>query len=516
MFKQNLVLAIFVLLSIIPNFGCLTASGRADKFTPIVPKLEQSEITGYIKEIESEIKDDRTASTSDDVFVEEDTLKQNKPTPTANEFKVVNNEKFSIEVNESVESWIRYFAEKDHERFQRFLDRGEKYRAVIEETLAENEMPKELYYLAMIESGFATHARSHASAVGVWQFIKPTAQRYGLQVDYYVDERMDPMRSTEAAASYLKDLHTVFQSWYLAMSAYNSGEMRVLGAIMRHSNRDYWSLVEKKALPRETMNYVPKVLAAAIIGNHPDRFGFVVKKEPKIERAELVAVPTRVRLSDIAKKIGLSNKALKDLNPHLRRGIVPDNKSDYKIWVPASLVQETEKSYQYLAEKRVRRPVMVAEEPSVYRVKPGDNLTKISQRFGVSIQHIKKLNRLSSNQLYVGRNLKIYDSNTSESYQSHRVRRGESLASIAHKYGSSVSRIKSANNIKGSQIYAGTNLKVPSNYGKSLVSHKVRPGESLFRIAKKYGVSINQIKRLNKLQRNNIYAGQVLKVKSKM
>ena len=173
-----------------------------------------------------------------------------------------------LEINADVERWLEFFTMKDRERFTRFLERGSRYKTMIYAVLKEQGIPTELYYQAMIESGFATHATSTASAVGIWQFIPGTGRRYGLRIDQYVDERRDPMRATIAAAMYLKDLHNVFQNWYLAMAAYNAGEGRILGAIMRSGTRDFWEMVKKRSLPSETMNYIPKFLAATTIGHN--------------------------------------------------------------------------------------------------------------------------------------------------------------------------------------------------------------------------------------------------------
>ncbi|MDA9951693.1 LysM peptidoglycan-binding domain-containing protein [Oligoflexaceae bacterium] len=500
--------------------ACRTGSSQK-RFRPIVPKLNQAEVNTYLKQIDKDI----AVEAKQQDYVEENTLASdpapsNDPKPTLKQdlkADLENTTGIPIEVNEKVQEWIRYFSEKDHDRFQRFLNRGEKYRKVVEDTLVSNGLPKELYYLAMIESGFSKRARSHASAVGIWQFIKPTAQRYGLRVDYYADERIDPMRATNAAAHYLKDLHTVFQSWYLAMSAYNSGEMRVLGAIMRHNSRDFWKLVDLKALPRETMNYVPKVLAAAIIGNHPERFGFEVEKVSAMEEASLVKVPGRVRLADVSKQIGLSYKALKELNPHLSRGIVPDAKGSYEVWVPAEYVSAANSGYALLAKKKVRRPLMVAEQPAKYRVKRGDNLSKIAQRFGLSVSKLKKMNKMRSSKIYVGRSLKVGSQASTVSYKKYRVRRGDTLASIARKYGTSIRTLKKKNKMRSSRLYAGGTIRVPAGAARAKsISHRVKRGENLSRISRKYGVSVSQLKKLNKLRRSHIYAGQVLKIQSRM
>ena len=182
--------------------------------------------------------------------------------------------KLPLEINQEVERWIDFFTVKDRERFQRFLERGEKYKPQIMAALREQGVPPEIYYQAMIESGFATSATSRAKAVGIWQFMRETGRRYGLRVDSYVDERRDPLRSTVAAALYMKDLYNVFHSWYLAVAAYNAGEGRIMNTIMRSKTRDFWEMARRKVLPNETMNYIPKFIAATMIGTDPQKYGF--------------------------------------------------------------------------------------------------------------------------------------------------------------------------------------------------------------------------------------------------
>ena len=184
--------------------------------------------------------------------------------------------KITLEENKFVKVWIDYFTKYDRERLKRFLKRGQQFKEIVQNTLKENDLPQELYYLAMIESGYQNHARSSAQAVGVWQFISGTATRYGLKVDHFVDERKDPIRSTEAAAKYLRDLYNVFGSWHLAMAAYNAGEMRVLRAIFKARTRNFWELVESKALPRETSEYVPKFIAMSLIAENPEKYSLEI------------------------------------------------------------------------------------------------------------------------------------------------------------------------------------------------------------------------------------------------
>jgi len=236
--------------------------------------------------------------------------------------------------NDEVKKWINYFSNENRKTFERYLLRGTSYREMIELALVKEKIPKELYYLAMIESGFVLNATSDAKAVGIWQLIDSTARRYGLRVDDKVDERYDPYKSTKAAVQYLKDLHNVYQSWPLAIAAYNSGERRVLNAIMSNNGRDFWEISKKKLLPQETIDYVPKFMAARIIGEDLERFAidqnllfknsrklamvdymkFVRKKVTPI-RSNLVHMITRGEsLFDISRTYKISISRLKELN----------------------------------------------------------------------------------------------------------------------------------------------------------------------------------------------------------
>jgi membrane-bound lytic murein transglycosylase D len=170
-----------------------------------------------------------------------------------------------MEINRRVESWIKYFTVRQRDMTTRYLERGEPLRPHIEAILKENEVPPELFYLAMIESGFVTHAKSRAKAVGVWQFVKGTGKNYRMTINNNVDERRNWIKATEAAANYLKDLNNVFGSWYLALAAYNAGEYKIVRSIMKGKTRDFWVLAERGLLPKETMDYVPKFLAAHIL-----------------------------------------------------------------------------------------------------------------------------------------------------------------------------------------------------------------------------------------------------------
>jgi len=175
--------------------------------------------------------------------------------------------------------WVEYFTQKQRDRFQRFINNGEEYRHHIEKVFVENNLPKELYFVGLIESGYYLGARSHASAVGPWQFIRGTAKRYGLRMSSEIDERQDLFKASRAAANYFKDLHNIFSSWELALAAYNAGEYGIIRRIMKHGTRDFYELSKRKLLPTETINYVPKVLAAMHVVNNAEKYGFVIPKK---------------------------------------------------------------------------------------------------------------------------------------------------------------------------------------------------------------------------------------------
>lgn len=379
-------------------------------------------------------------------------------------------ENIPIEINADVERWIEYFTVRDRERFQRFIERGEKYRPMITAVLRDQGVPSEIYYQAMIESGFSTAATSRASAVGVWQFIAATGRRYGLRIDSYVDERRDPMRSTVAAALYLKDLYNVFQSWYLAMAAYNAGEGRIMGAIMRSRTRDFWEMVRERALPPETMAYIPKFLAATIVGHDPRRYG-IDELRPEVMPALVpVSVPSPVKLADVARLAGIPIEALRDHNPHLLRGVTPPGAATYRLWVPKDQAGLVEAQTEGLAALRITNLKAVAADGPASKTR------------------------------------------------THVVARGETLAKVAARYKTTAADLKKLNHLKSTNLRAGMRLAVPESKpataGADVRRYKVKRGDNLDTIARRFGLSTDELKRLNQLKRSRIQVGQVLKVGS--
>ena len=361
--------------------------------------------------------------------------------------------------NQMVQKWVRYFSQKDRERFQRFLNRGEYYREVIESTLMEEGLPAELFYLPLIESGFSPRAYSRAHAVGPWQLIRATAKRYGLEVNYYIDERRDVIHSTEAATKYLKDLYNVFQSWELALAAYNCGELRVLRAVMKGKTRDFWELSAKKLLPRETRNYVPKFLAAATIGSNLDLYTF---KLPKLtdRYPSVVAVDLKAgtKVTSLLKLTGIEKKEFYDLNPAIRRNILPPGKGEISIWVKderVAKVLENKNNYQVASAKSRTRYT------KIYRVRRGDNLYAIAKRHKTTVYKLKKINGLKNGRIYPGQKLFLRSRGYHRgSLQHYLVRKGDSLMRIARKFRIRLVDLKKLNGIKGSRIFVGQKLRI--------------------------------------------------------
>ena len=294
--------------------------------------------------------------------------------------------------NSKVDYFVRYFQGAGRGSFAKWLSRSERYIPMMKQVLRKEGLPEDLVYLAMIESGFLPHALSVASAVGPWQFMPATGKNYNLRIDFWIDERRDPLKSTIAAALYLKELYALFNNdWYLAAAGYNAGENKILRAINMYNSRDFWELSKGEYLKRETKDYVPKLLAAAIIAKEPAKHGFAdVAYLPPIE-FDVVKIPSRTDLEVAAKACGVSDKTLRELNPELRRGSTPPNYPDYQLKVPkgAGAVFEAEYAKIPETERYVERVATVK-----YRAKKRDTLASIARRFDTTPQAIAELNHL--------------------------------------------------------------------------------------------------------------------------
>lgn len=239
-----------------------------------------------------------------------------------------------ITYNVRVKQWINFFQGPGKKWYRTWLERSHRYLPVMSRVLRERGMPQDLAYVAMIESGFSPTATSTASAVGYWQFIESTASRYGLKVNWWIDERRDFHKSTGAAAKYLGDLYKMFGSWYLTAAAFNMGEGRLKRLIAKHKTNNYWVLAKKPDFPAETKDYIPKMLAAMLIAKVPKLYGFVdvVPKEPY--RYEYFYVPGGTDLINLASALGVEATMLQKLNPELTKGFIPGSIKNHRIRIP--------------------------------------------------------------------------------------------------------------------------------------------------------------------------------------
>jgi len=362
-----------------------------------------------------------------------------------------------------VDQYINYFQTKGRKQFQIWLNRYAEYKGLILPILEEHEMPEEFIYLAMIESGLNPKAYSKANASGMWQFIYSTGKKYGLSRDWYKDERRDPVKATHAACKYLKDLYTLFDNWYLTLAAYNCGEGRVLRASKLHQTYDFWQM---HSLPRETRNYIPYFLSAAIIARTPKAYGF---KVPNVEpfRYETITLEKSADIAVLARVAGLKPNVLREYNPELRQSATPSEGS-YILKLPVGKKDGFLVAWNAIPEEERFAPQFV-----VHRVRYGESLWTISKKYSVSIHDLAAVNKIRNrNKVRVGQKLNVplkggrtwgngeNGGPSGYSKRVYRVKRGDSLGQIAEDHGTRASKIRRWNNMK---------------YG----SHLIHPGQKL-------------------------------------
>lgn len=239
-----------------------------------------------------------------------------------------------VTYNQKVQSWIRYYQSTGRPWLKERIERGNKYLPIMKQALHRKGLPQDLAYIALIESGFSAHAVSSADAVGYWQFIEPTAKRYNLKIDWWIDERRDFLKSTHAAADYLGDLYKMFESWYLTAAAYNMGEGRLRRLIARHQTNDFWELSNQNSFPTETKEYIPKLLAALLISKAPKLYGFRNLQPKSPYEFEYMFVPGGTDLHTLSSHLGISKQQLKKLNPDLKMGFIPGFVHSHRIRIP--------------------------------------------------------------------------------------------------------------------------------------------------------------------------------------
>ena len=341
-------------------------------------------------------------------------------------------------------------------QYLRMLKRGQSYIPTLRKKIAENGIPQVFLYMAMAESNFDAHAKSSAKAVGLWQFMPQTAKRYGLTIDRYLDERKDPVRSTEAAIRYLKRLHGMFGKWYLAALAYNCGEGRVLRAIKKAGTDDLRVLLDEKRryLPKESRNYLRKIVSMALVANNA-QLCFTPKElelfnPSDSERLVRVRVSGGETLEHIAPQIGMKAADLKILNPQFNYGFTPPRKGAY-INIPYSRLERFRTHYKPGKQKKMYL---------VHTVKKGESLSKIAYRYGISYKMIVSFNKIRKGIIYPKQELIIPIPRGSIHH--YKVKPGDSIYKIARRFGVKVATIKQRNDLKSNIIHVGDRLVIPN------------------------------------------------------
>lgn len=368
-----------------------------------------------------------------------------------------------IEMNAAVQAYIDLFTTTKRELIAAALERSGRYLPMMRQIFQEKGLPLDLVNLAYIESAFKLHAYSRAKAVGIWQFIKGTAKRYGLRTDWWVDERRDPEKATAAAADYLSDLYKMFESWPLAIASYNAGEWKVWRSTQRQKTTNFWKL----DLPRETKLFVPAFMAMTIIAKDPTRYGFTPPTEqPWLVEQVTLPQPTDLRL--IAKAANVSLEELKELNPELNRLITPPQQ-EYRINLPSG----TKATF---LDNFARSPQTQRVAWRQHQVRPGETLSTLAQRYRTSVAVLMEMNRLKS---------------------PHFIQAG-SLLTVP--------------------VPTLTLAEIPQNTGGSpkgpAVDYVVQPGDNLWDIARAHNVSLHDLQRWNNLEGSLIHPGRTLRILS--
>jgi membrane-bound lytic murein transglycosylase D len=423
-----------------------------------------------------------------------------------------------IEINERVLGFLNYYhTGRGRNSMRAGLERVGRYQPMIERIMKEEGVPLDLIYLCQAESAFEPRAVSRAAAKGMWQFISSRGREYGLRQTWWIDERFDPEKATRAAARHLKDLYQEFGDWYLAMAAYNSGPLRVHRALEKTGADNFWRLADKRALPKETINYIPNIIALTIIGKNPAKYGFEVTPVPALE-VERVNVDKATDLRIIAEAIDLPIEDLRTLNTHVLRWITPPDDPDFQLILPKGFADRFNEEIAALPEnERVRFRQHV--------VKKGETLASISKKYGTTVAQMSAANNLGKKPaVKAGQSLIIpvgisvdrtaakqpaatAKASATESAvvketltSAYTVRRGDTLSKIASRFRTTVEKLKLWNNLSSTRLAVGRKLVIaPSSVqtvaatnSKKLI-HQVKKGETLDRIATTYGTSVGAI-----------------------
>lgn len=422
------------------------------------------------------------------------------------------------EMNEHVKKEVERFTNgKSRQFFINAYIRSGRYRPYILKALNEAGMPEELSWLPLVESGFKVRALSNARALGPWQFISSTGYKFGLKRNQYIDERMDPYKSTHAAIAYLKELHGIFGDWTTCLAAYNCGEHRVLRTI-RNQNVNYldnfWDLY--RLLPGETARYVPKFMAALHIIDNLEKYNMAdIQVDPPVQ-FETINIEKQAYLKDIAEAIDVEKDTLLDLNPELRYKLLPED--EYELKIPPGKKEVLLAKLDHIPEFSQTAPGIV-----YHRVRPGETLSTIASKYHTSVSQIAFYNNIHrQNYIVAGKILKIPQTSkfgagsvgVEPKIITYKVRRGDSLWTLARRYNTTTKKIQTLNNLKTVNLNIGQKLKIPAGYQQQMEAYRVKSGDTPFLIAKRHGMNLDYFLKVNNLtKKSRIYPGQKLYVK---
>jgi membrane-bound lytic murein transglycosylase D len=441
-----------------------------------------------------------------------------------------------LTVNESVLQYLSFFTTtRGRAIMEHGLGRAGRYDGMIRRVLKEEGVPQDLIYLAQAESAFQPQAVSRAGARGIWQFMPYRGEQYDLERSYWIDERSDPEKATRAAARHLRDLYGMFGDWYLVMAAYNSGPMSVARAIEHTGYADFWELQKRNALPKETQNYVPIIIAMALVAKAPALYGVQIEPE-KPAVVETVKLDHPVDLHLVADATGADLDGLRLLNPQLLRTVTP-SEPGFELKLPAGLTARFQQNIQQVPEDK-------RTAWRLHTVGDGETLSDVARRYRLTVPALQVANHLDAHATVPsGFLLNVPTVPVVSRVVHYRVQRGDTLEGIADRFDVTVTDLKRWNHIAGNHAPRGARLKIltgsesaelsaaassrtshgsraaertvstRSSGDKSDVQHKVKAGETLFSIAREYGITVSALKQSNPfLADRSLEAGDLLKI----
>lgn len=403
---------------------------------------------------------------------------------------------FRMDYTDEVKAFINLFAVRKREMMTRLLAASQIYFPIFEQVLDRKGMPDELKYLALIESALNPNAVSRAGATGLWQLMIGTGKQLGCNVNSYIDERRDPVKSTEAATQYLQQLYAMYGDWQLAIAAYNSGPGWVNKAIARSGSRNFWSL--KHFLPAETRSYVPTFIAMTYVMHYAEDY-LLKPAEPKRElyTIDTVTINGKVTLQHIAYNLGMEVEELQFLNPSLRAGVIPALPNGYPLNLPVNFIVQFEAQKEHILNDSSFVAVEMERVPTTtwYKVRPNDNLVAVARKHGVSVSDIKQWNKINSSYLQVGQRLKI-------------------MRYIQMPVNNATAKTEAEKKSAENTAKNDTGSKPSKEEENRTVLYKVQTGDTLWTIAQRYpGVTVSKLKSDNGLTSKSIIRqGQVIKI----